>query len=289
MTPQERALLDNFLDRLAGVQGMDKDPEADALIRQRAAGQPDALYLSIQRALLLEQGLEGAQARIAALEGQVGELQAVSRQQQEARPARSFLGGLLGGDAWGKAPERAAPSGGSMIGSAIGQRLESRPAAPAASYAGAQPQATGGGAGSFLGNAAATAAGVAGGMFLFNGIEHLMGGGAGQAAHLAGSAPASETITQNVTNNYYDSGTDGRQDAGGDARADDASADTGAGRTRTIPLPTIRFRTTTSCDAARAGRPQAWSSARTSARRHHSRAMPGRAMATVTRKKAGQP
>ena len=146
MTPQERALLDNFLDRLAGVQGMDKDPEADALIRQRAAGQPDALYLSIQRALLLEHALEGAQARIAALEQQVSELQAASRQQQEARPARSFLGGLLGGDAWGKAPARAAPAGGSMIGSEIGQRPELRrqrpmpahqpPAAPwAASWA----------------------------------------------------------------------------------------------------------------------------------------------------------
>jgi len=222
MTPQERALLDNFLDRLAGVQGMDKDPEADALIRQRAAGQPDALYLSIQRALLVEHALEGAQARIAALEQQVGELQAASRQ-QEARPARSFLGGLLGGDTWGKAPARSAPASGSMIGSDIGQRPEYRPAAPAAPYAGV-PTA-GGAMGSFLGNAAATAAGVAGGMFLFNGIEHLMGGGAGQAAHLAGSAPASETITQNVTNNYYDSGNDDRPDAGADAQTYDTSAD----------------------------------------------------------------
>ena len=62
-------------------------------------------------------------------------------------------------------------------------------------------------------------------MFLFNGIEHLMGGGVGQAAHLAGSAPASETITQNVTNNYYGSGNDGRPDADGDAQAYDTSAD----------------------------------------------------------------
>ncbi|GAA0514938.1 MAG: DUF2076 domain-containing protein [Pigmentiphaga sp.] len=223
MTPQERALLDNFLDRLAGVRGMDKDPEADALIRHRAAGQPDALYLSIQRALLLEHALEGAQARIAALEQQVGELQAASRQQQEARPARSFLGGLLGGDGWGKAPARPAPAGGSMIGSDIGQRPEYRPAAPAAPYAGAP--AAGGAMGSFLGNAAATAAGVAGGMFLFNGIEHLLGGGAGQAAHLAGNAPASETITQNVTNNYYGSGNDDRPDTDGGAQAYDTSAD----------------------------------------------------------------
>ena len=47
MTPQERTLLEDFLSKLARVQGVDKDPDADALIRQQAARQPDALYLSL--------------------------------------------------------------------------------------------------------------------------------------------------------------------------------------------------------------------------------------------------
>ena len=79
MTPQERTLLEDFLSKLARVQGVDKDPDADALIRQQAARQPDALYLVIQRSLLQEQALEASQARIQALEKQVGQLQDAAR------------------------------------------------------------------------------------------------------------------------------------------------------------------------------------------------------------------
>src|ERR1700761_8795295 len=68
MTPQERALLENFLTRLTQVRGTSKDPEAERMIAQAAEQQPDAMYLAVQRALLVGQALEQAKARIAELE-----------------------------------------------------------------------------------------------------------------------------------------------------------------------------------------------------------------------------
>ncbi|MDX3905989.1 MAG: DUF2076 family protein [Pigmentiphaga sp.] len=190
MTPQERALLEDFLDKLASVRGVDKDGEADALIRQRAGSQPDALYLTIQRALLLEQALEGSQQRIAALQQQVADLEAAAR--GPAKSSGSFLGGLLGGDLWGRPSAPASPPA-ATLGSRIGQGAAGRrPLAPPAS-ASAQPM--GSGMGNFLGNAAAAAAGVAGGMFLFNGIQHLLGDNGAAATPSAGDAAASAAET----------------------------------------------------------------------------------------------
>jgi len=60
LNPQERALLQEFLQRLIQIRGIEKDPHADALIAQAVAQQPDAAYLLVQRALLLEQALDAA-------------------------------------------------------------------------------------------------------------------------------------------------------------------------------------------------------------------------------------
>ena len=54
MTPQERELLTGFLEQMTQAQAGRKDTEAEALIRNAAARQPDALYLLTQRALGLE-------------------------------------------------------------------------------------------------------------------------------------------------------------------------------------------------------------------------------------------
>ncbi|KAF1021099.1 MAG: hypothetical protein GAK30_02123 [Paracidovorax wautersii] len=236
MNAQERQLLEDFLHQLASVQGLDKDPEADALIRQQSARQPDALYLTIQRSLLQTQALDAAQARIQGLEQKVRELEAAVPVAPPPAP-RSFLSGLAGG--WGRAPEPASAAypagGGSMIGSQVGQRaggFYGAPAAPAPAYqtapAAAAP-AAGGGMGGFLGTAAMTAAGVAGGMFLFNGIEHLMNGGSNAAGNLAGNGPATENITENVTenvtNNYY--GNDATSNASGSQPDTTQVADSG--------------------------------------------------------------
>jgi hypothetical protein len=181
MTPQESQALQNFLDQLKQVRGIQKDPEAEAAIARAVAQQPDAAYLLVQRALLQDQALESAKAQISQLRN---ELQA-----GRTSSSGSFLNP---GVAWGRSavsppqPEaqspllQAAPSPVPMHGSA----------APSA-----RPGFLGGGGGSFLGNIAATAAGVAGGAFLFHGIQNLMGQdqhGPGSAAHTDTSGAAAE-------------------------------------------------------------------------------------------------
>ncbi|MBV8158098.1 MAG: DUF2076 family protein [Dyella sp.] len=180
MTPQEQQLLEDFLQRLVNAGGVAKDPQADALIRQHLAGQPDALYLLVQRSLLQQQALENAKAHIAQLQSQV------SSQQNGG----SFLGGQQ--PAWGATPP-AYPPQQSAPAAAPSWRDRLFGSAPA------QPPAA---APSFLSQAATTAAGVAGGMFLFEGIENLMGGHHAGGFLGGGQPSVIENITEN--NNYYD-------------------------------------------------------------------------------------
>ncbi|WP_017911528.1 DUF2076 family protein, partial [Xanthomonas sp. SHU 166] len=69
---------------------------------------------------------------------------------------------------------------------------------------------------SFLSTAATTAAGVAGGMFLFEGVESLLGGHHGGG--LFGGGAPQETVVENITNNYYDDTP--QQDMGQDFQDD---------------------------------------------------------------------
>jgi hypothetical protein len=198
MSPQETQTLQDFLHQLTQVRGIGKDPQADAMIAAAVAQQPDAAYLLVQRALLMEQALNTSKAEIASLQNQL----------QAAQSGTGTPHGFLDSNAWGNAPS--APS----------VPVRNAPAAPAAPTAPApapayMPQyATapmapapapstgffGGGLGSTLGTVAATAAGVAGGAFLFQGIEHLMNGNNGGQAHQnAASAPVENT----TVNNYY--------------------------------------------------------------------------------------
>jgi hypothetical protein len=239
MTSQELSLLENMLQRLAAVHGVQKDPQADALIRERLSAQPDALYLLVQRTLLLEHALEDAQRQLArrppatpADPGGTAFLQrglepgfgrdAVDRDAYTpGRPARPDIPAM---------PPAAAPAPGWR------ERFFGA-AAPAA------PAATGGGS-SFLGQAATAAAGVAGGMFLFNGIEHLIRGGQGglgDGGHGGGflglggdgngSHGGTPEVIENVTQNFYGDGGSNSSGSGGgesgDIRqlADDAGAD----------------------------------------------------------------
>lgn len=154
MNPQERALLQEFLQRLIQIRGIEKDPQADALIAQAVAQQPDAAYLLVQRALLLEQALEAAKAEIAQLNDQL-----------RGGGERGFLAGANG---WGQSEQTTQRATLSVSGRPI-------PAGPAnASPAPVAPPSSAPLSG-FLGQAAATAAGVAGGAFLFQGLESLLG------------------------------------------------------------------------------------------------------------------
>ncbi|WP_232823410.1 DUF2076 family protein [Dyella sp. C9] len=183
MTPQEQQLLDEFLQRLAAAGGVAKDPQADALIRQRLASQPDAVYLLVQRSLLQQQALEGAKAQIAQLQAQLG------AQQQGGG---SFLGGQQA-PAWNAVPPPVPP------------QVQPQPAAQPSwrdRLFGGAPAQPAPAAPGFLSQAATTAAGVAGGMFLFDGIESLLGGHHGGGGFFGGGQP---TVIENVTeNNFYD-------------------------------------------------------------------------------------
>ena len=61
MTPQEKDLLTTLLTRLKNTAGQPKDPEAEALIRQSVAEQPDAPYYLTQTVLIQDLSLHQAQ------------------------------------------------------------------------------------------------------------------------------------------------------------------------------------------------------------------------------------
>jgi hypothetical protein len=54
MNTQEIQSLESFLNQLVQARGVAKDPQADSLIANAVAQQPDAAYLLVQRALLME-------------------------------------------------------------------------------------------------------------------------------------------------------------------------------------------------------------------------------------------
>jgi hypothetical protein len=189
MTPQDTQLLQDFLDQLTRAQVATKDHEAQILITRAFAQQPDAAYLVVQRAVLLEQALKQAQAQIAQL------------QQQSS----SFVGTRP----WNPEPTRG-PGTASAPGYAPAQAIP-RTAEAASPW------------GSFLGNAAATAAGVAGGAFLFQGLEHLIGHG----GEFPGANVPAETV-ENVTVNNYGSDHDSADLPAGDASSDTFDSVAGA-------------------------------------------------------------
>jgi hypothetical protein len=175
MTPDERNLLSTFLNDLAQARAAGKDAEADGMIRQAFAANPDAAYLIVQHAILSDQALHAAQARIAELESGRGS---------------SFLG------ARPAQPSTAVP-----------------PSSAWSPQPGASPFSSGGGLGSFLRSAGTMAAGVAAGDFLFEGLSGLFGGhrgfgfGGGYGGGFGGPA------VENVTINEYND--DGSRDDGG--------------------------------------------------------------------------
>ncbi|MES2072956.1 MAG: DUF2076 family protein [Pseudomonadota bacterium] len=223
MSPQETQVLQTFLEQLIQVKGVSKDEQAQALIAQSVARQPDAAYLLVQRALLLEQALATAQQQIAQQQAELARLQATTSPQNS--------GGFLD-----------APS------TAWGNSAVSRPLAPlssptpvmtamTASYApapmnqvAAQPGFLGGNTGGMLGTMAATAAGVAAGAFLFQGIGSLMGqhhAGAGNTAQGldsagASAAPANANNADNgLIKDYFAEDPAAQADSGSDGGGED--------------------------------------------------------------------
>jgi hypothetical protein len=205
MNTQERDMLNAFLAQLTQAQVGSKEPEADTLITQALAKQPNAGYLLVQRAMQLDFVLQQSQAKVAELQAQL------DRQPPVAQA--SFLNDV---HAWGRGPST--PSAGLNPASAAAPVASAAPAMARAAVAGAPvasaaPAAAPAAAttpwgSSMMGTVATTAAGVVAGSFLYSGIQSLMGnhnsgGGLGAGNKHDNQQPAGHTENNSVVNNYY--------------------------------------------------------------------------------------
>ena len=211
MNPQETQVLESFLNQLVQARAGAKDPQAETLIAEALARQPDAAYLLVQRSLLLDQALASAKAQIAQLQNQVQAAQGSSS---------SFLDFA---NTWGNSANAAPPARPSAP---VSAPVAASPYAPQPQVTAAAPSRPGffsGGFGGALGNIATTAAGVAGGAFLFQGIENLFhhNSGNGFLAQPLGGMPRDETII----NNYYGSDDTQARDDSFDNVLDDNYSD----------------------------------------------------------------
>ena len=207
MSPQDSQLLQDFLNQLVQARDLPKDPEAEAMIAQAVARQPDAAYLLVQRALLQQRALDNAQAEIANLQ----------RQLQGAGQRGEFLDP----NAWGNsAGQRQATQayGGQAPQQAYPQQQYQQP--PMMNRAGSFFR--GGGMGGALGNIASTAAGVAAGAFLFQGLGNLLGHHNQDGNGFLGNNDAFSSLTnpiEDFQNSTHDSGSSLLGDSGNDNSA----------------------------------------------------------------------
>jgi hypothetical protein len=70
MTPQEQALLNELFDRLAKLESNSRDRDAERLIADGLRQAPHAVYALVQTALVQDEALKRANARIEELQAQ---------------------------------------------------------------------------------------------------------------------------------------------------------------------------------------------------------------------------
>ena len=214
MTPQERELVTELFDRLATLENAPRDAEAERAIIEGLRRAPNAAYSLVQTALVQDEALKRADARIRALEAQLGE--------DAAPQAGGFLDNMREALLGRREPQR-------------GSVPSVRPPAASqeAAFAPAAAWRQGPAGGSFLGTAAAAAAGVIGGSLLLDGIRSMMGThhGAFFADPAQGAVPPSPWDTGGGGNLAREAGID---DIGRDPNARsslfDASEDDAAGQ-----------------------------------------------------------
>ena len=176
MTPQERQLVDELFDRLAKLETAQRDADAERAIIDGLRRAPNAVYALVQTALVQDEALKRADARIRELsvEAAAPDSPGFLDSMREAFTGRSRT----------SVPSvRANAANQSDARWNTGGTLPNAGAAQASPYAAPPPQAAGFGGGSFLGTAAASAAGMIGGSLLLNSISSMFGhrGGGGQA------------------------------------------------------------------------------------------------------------
>src|SRR6188472_3209421 len=86
MTPQERQLIEELFDRLASLEGNLRDADAVRAINEGLARAPNALYPLVQTALVQDEALKRADARIRELEDELG-----GGEPQQPQQGGSFL------------------------------------------------------------------------------------------------------------------------------------------------------------------------------------------------------
>ncbi|MGE3708494.1 MAG: DUF2076 domain-containing protein [Hyphomicrobiaceae bacterium] len=222
MTPEERQLISDLFDRMRRQGPVEKDREAEALIRDMVRQMPDAPYMMVQTVLVQEMALQNAQARVEELQERVQALETIDAPPQ-SQGSGSFLGGLLGGGSRSSA-------GGSVP--SVGRSSQSsgfsgtRPTAAGSPWGGVsaaapqsaldrlaaqqQPMQQGG----FMRSALTTAAGVAGGMLAANAISSMFKGDTAQAAQPAAYPPAADQTPVTGQNDQDTDSSHGNDDGG---------------------------------------------------------------------------
>ena len=180
MTPQERQLVDELFDRLAGLENNPRDPDAEHVIADGVRRAPDAVYALVQTALVMDEALKRANARIEELQAQVGG----EEQPQSGGFLDSMRDAVLGRrDPRGSVPSVRAQAQSSSVSPPPFQSQAGYPPQTSPYPAGPGMGPTFGSGGSFLGTAASTAAGVIGGGLLLNSIRSMFGDHAGLGGH----------------------------------------------------------------------------------------------------------
>jgi hypothetical protein len=189
MTPEERNLVTDLFDRLARLEASPRDREAERLIQDGLRQAPNATYALVQTALIQDEALKRADARIRDLEAQLGAGAEPPRQGGFLENMRESVFGRREAPRAGSVPTVRPGGESAPMGAPPGYRTEAPPMAQAPMMA--QPMAQApmmaqpSSGGSFLGTAAATAAGVIGGSLMMDSIRSMMGhhGGTAHAAY----------------------------------------------------------------------------------------------------------
>jgi uncharacterized protein len=217
MTPEEQKLVDALFDRLAKLESAPRDPDAERLIAAGLQRAPHAVYALAQTALVQDEALRRANARIQDLEAQLA-----GGGEEEQRPqGGSFLDSmrdaLMGrqsprpaGSVPTVRPQAAPPSNapapgygpqGGGFGPQGGPGYGPQGAGPGfgpspyGAGPGFGPGPAVGTGGSFLGTAASTAAGVIGGSLLLDSIRSMFGHHAGLGGQSLGGLTEDRTAS----------------------------------------------------------------------------------------------
>jgi hypothetical protein len=197
MTPQEQALVDELFDRLAGLENGPRDPEAERVIADGLRRAPHAVYALVQTALVQDEALKRANARIEELQAQFGG-------PEQAQQQGGFLDSMREAVLGRREPRGSVPT---VRSPATQTSPMAPPYGPEPGYPPQMPTGPAfGSGGSFLGTAASTAAGVIGGALLMDGIRSMFG-------HHAGSGTGTQSAFGRLDDNRPQVGSGSASDS----------------------------------------------------------------------------